>query len=92
MDSIERKRWKKRRKKGVYHFVIIRGGIGWGVSVGLLWNIARIVFSRDYYSQPSDFYYRGLFMILGFFVGGALLSLYEWNRSEKRYSDLEMEP
>lgn len=81
--SKEIESWK--RVKGKVSYILLHGGVAWGLPVGLAWNILRYFFSNDYAEDPMDFFYRGIFMIVGFFLGGCLLAVWDFKKHEKQY-------
>jgi hypothetical protein len=43
--------WEKTRAKGMAHFIIVRGILGWGLPTGLLVPLIHHLFFHSYYSM-----------------------------------------
>ena len=79
----EDKWWDQVRARGKFRFVLIRGGLMWGLSLGIIWN------AIDLFRTGLDQFYillfpKGLFMIFGFILGGCLFAAYQWNVYEQK--------
>ena len=76
-------RWREIRKRGKWHFVLIRGGVGWGIPLGIIWNLAQLLSANQREGRLIEVIFKGAFMLIGFFLGGCLWAAYDWNRREK---------
>jgi len=84
MGSEDKLRWDKLRSKGRARFILVRGGLMWGLPLGIVWNLVEFVRGgRE--MLVSRFFDEGLFMLCGFFLGGCLFSAYQWNSYENKY-------
>lgn len=70
--------WEKARARGVVHFVLVRGVLGYGVGGALVWTSGMQLFNYDVTSVLP------LVFVL-WPIGGFLLFLVQWHRFNRAY-------
>ena len=72
-------RWERIQQRGIWRFVLLRGVLGWGLTMGII----GIIFEQVSRKEEAFRWY----VILGFFLaGGFLWGLATWFVSMKIYS------
>ncbi|HEU0277107.1 MAG TPA: hypothetical protein VFQ95_04730 [Rhodanobacteraceae bacterium] len=71
--------WEERRERGRWHFVLMRGALGWGVPVAALVTLSK-VFTGDDITTATVIIDFTLFPLGGMFCG-----LAQWRYIEARY-------
>jgi predicted membrane chloride channel (bestrophin family) len=80
------KEWELTRRKGFYRYIIIQGGVSWGIFSGLIY-IVLLMIANIFMELPPEnslAMNKGFQMFL-FVVFGMLLGVVIWFRNEKRY-------
>ena len=78
--------WELTRKKGFARYIILQGGLSWGVFSGLIY-ILLIFVGKNFIEMPpeSSLMMNKFFQIGLFFIFGIILGIVIWYRNEKRY-------
>ena len=72
-------KWTKTRQMGRWRFVFLRGAIGWGVPIALVWSA---VMAR--HGSTTFFGWLQIALVI-FPIGGLVWGLVMWRVNEKRY-------
>ena len=78
--------WELARRKGFFRYILVQGGLSWGVFSGLIYMFLLFVAKNFIDMPPEDalimnkFFQMGLFFIFGILLGAGI-----WFRNEKRY-------
>jgi hypothetical protein len=85
--SVDWKRWEATRKMGRPYFVLLVGGIGWGLSAALLFSILV-------YAFVSGVEFKSVLgsSLMIFPVAGIFWGLSAWQRSEREYARYKKSP
>lgn len=80
------KQWEVSRRKGFLRFILIQGGISWGIFSGIIY-IILIMIGKNFMTMPPEdsLFMNKLFQISAFFIFGMILGSIIWYRNEKRY-------
>jgi phosphate/sulfate permease len=79
MNSVQLSKLEKIIAKGQWHYIIVHGVLGWGVSTAVLFSLFQSVTSEQSFTDAI-----GLSMIL-FPIGGVGWGLFMWFYINKQY-------
>jgi hypothetical protein len=85
MEQNQREWWSQKRRKGKLHFVLLWGGVLWGLPLGIIWILSDFLFTNNYTENSAQFFDKAIFMLCSFFIGGCLFRVYDWNKNESKY-------
>jgi hypothetical protein len=72
--------WEKTRAKGMAHFIIVRGILGWGLPTGLLVPLIHHLFFHSYYSMRE-----ATVSIIVYALAGISFGYWMWTYGENAY-------
>jgi hypothetical protein len=72
--------WGKTRAKGMAHFIIVRGILGWGLPTGLLVLLIHHLFFHSDYSMRE-----AMARIIPYALGGIFFGYWMWTYCENAY-------
>ena len=75
------KRWAITRERGMRHFIIFYGVLGWGLTTAVLW----LVFMK-FFGHGFNFVIGAMIAIVVFPLGGIAWGWFVWRSSEKVYA------
>jgi hypothetical protein len=81
MSPEDMAKWERTRRQGFQRFVWVRGLLGWGIPMGVLWWGAMTLFAPT--PNPGQMLVLSLVI---FPIGGLLWALWLWRIGEKRYA------
>ncbi len=78
--------WELTRKNGFLRFIIVQGGLSWGLFSGIIYMGLMLIFGlfMDIPTDDSIISNKGFQMLL-FIIFGVLLGVVMWFRNEKKY-------
>lgn len=75
------KKWELIRRKGPLHFILLRGGLFWGLSMFIIMALVNKPFSDGFVSNIAIIHYV-VWPVCGILFG--ILNWYIWERSYKK--------
>ena len=81
MSPEEMAKWEKTRRQGYQRFLWVRGFLGWGIPMGVLWWGAMTFFLPTPNPEPL---LLGALVVLP--VGGLVWAAWLWRIGEQRYA------
>ncbi|MGM0378207.1 MAG: hypothetical protein ACQEQE_00560 [Bacillota bacterium] len=80
------KQWEIKRKKGFFNYILIQGGISWGIFSAIIYMFF-IFIAKFFIEMPpeSSLLMKKWFQLIVFFIFGLVLGIVNWHKNEKRY-------
>lgn len=78
--------WERTRRKGFLSYIIVQGGISWGLFSGIIYIVLLMIAGIFIDMPQSDsLAMNKLFQLALFFAFGMVIGTITWYRNEKRY-------